>query len=72
MPAFLLPALGAGAAIGLILGLIGAGGSIIAVPLLVYGVGVPDAHAAIGTAAVAVSLSMRRLTALPYSAISAR
>ena len=57
MPAFLLPALGAGAAIGLILGLIGAGGSIIAVPLLVYLVGVPDAHAAIGTAAVAVSLS---------------
>jgi uncharacterized membrane protein YfcA len=50
-------ALGAGAAIGLILGLVGAGGSIIAVPLLVYVVGVPDAHAAIGTAAVAVSLS---------------
>lgn len=60
LPAFsapLLPAVGAGAAIGAILGLLGAGGSIIAVPLLVYGVGVPDAHAAIGTAAVAVSLS---------------
>lgn len=57
MPALLLPALAAGAAIGLILGLLGAGGSIIAVPLLVYVVGVPDAHAAIGTAAVAVSLS---------------
>lgn len=55
--AMLAPALGAGAAIGAILGLLGAGGSIIAVPLLVYGVGVPDAHAAIGTAAVAVSLS---------------
>lgn len=50
-------ALAAGVAIGLILGLIGAGGSIIAVPLLVYFVGVKDAHAAIGTAAVAVSLS---------------
>lgn len=57
MPAFIPLALAAGAAIGLILGLIGAGGSIIAVPLLVYVVGVPDAHAAIGTAAVAVSLS---------------
>ncbi len=52
-----LLALASGIAIGLILGLIGAGGSIIAVPLLVYVVGVPDAHAAIGTAAVAVSLS---------------
>jgi uncharacterized membrane protein YfcA len=57
MPAAVLPALIAGAAIGLILGLIGAGGSILAVPLLVYVVGVPDVHAAIGTAAVAVSLS---------------
>jgi hypothetical protein len=57
MPALLLPALAAGVAIGLVLGLLGAGGSIIAVPLLVYVVGVPDAHAAIGTAAVAVSLS---------------
>ncbi len=55
--ALLAPALAAGGAIGLILGLIGAGGSIVAVPLLVYLVGVPDAHAAIGTAAVAVSLS---------------
>lgn len=53
----LLPAIAAGAAIGLILGLVGAGGSILAVPLLVWLVGVPDAHAAIGTAAVAVSLS---------------
>ena len=57
MPLVWAAALGAGAAIGLILGLVGAGGSIIAVPLLVYVVGVPDAHAAIGTAAVAVSLS---------------
>lgn len=57
MPALVALALAAGAAIGLILGLIGAGGSIIAVPLLVYVVGVADAHAAIGTAAVAVSLS---------------
>lgn len=53
----LLLAAVAGSAIGLVLGLIGAGGSIIAVPLLIYVVGVPDAHAAIGTAAIAVSLS---------------
>lgn len=59
MPALpaLLPAVAAGAAIGLVLGLVGAGGSILAVPLLVWLVGVPDAHAAIGTAAVAVALS---------------
>ena len=57
MPAFVPLALAAGAAIGLVLGLLGAGGSIIALPLLVYVVGVSDAHAAIGTAAVAVSLS---------------
>lgn len=50
-------ALGAGMAIGLILGLVGGGGSIIAVPLLVYVVGVSSPHAAIGTAAVAVGLN---------------
>lgn len=50
-------ALLAGAVIGLVLGLVGGGGSILAVPLLVYGVGVGSAHAAIGTAAVAVALN---------------
>ncbi|NCP12773.1 MAG: sulfite exporter TauE/SafE family protein [Sphingomonadales bacterium] len=44
-----------GGAIGLILGLVGGGGSILAVPLLVYVVGIGSTHAAIGTAAVAVS-----------------
>ncbi|HEV7287678.1 sulfite exporter TauE/SafE family protein [Sphingomonas sp.] len=44
-----------GALIGLVLGLVGGGGSILAVPLLVHGVGVTSAHAAIGTAAVAVA-----------------
>lgn len=53
----LLAALSAGVAIGLILGLVGGGGSIIAVPLLVYLVGVSSAHEAIGTAAVAVGLN---------------
>jgi len=51
------PALGAGALIGLVLGLVGGGGSILAVPLLIHGVGVAGTHAAIGTAAVAVALN---------------
>lgn len=50
-------ALLSGAAIGLVLGLVGGGGSILAVPLLVYVVGVGSTHAAIGTAAVAVALN---------------
>lgn len=56
-PQFITAAVAAGAAIGLILGLVGGGGSIIAVPLLVYLVGVSSPHAAIGTAAVAVALN---------------
>ena len=51
-----LLALGSGSLIGLVLGLIGGGGSILAVPLLVYAVGVPP-HIAIGTAAFAVALN---------------
>jgi uncharacterized membrane protein YfcA len=46
--------LASGALVGFSLGLIGGGGSILAVPLMVYLVGVPDAHVAIGTSAVAV------------------
>lgn len=46
-----------GSVVGLSLGLIGGGGSILAVPLLVYVVGVPSPHVAIGTSAVAVSLN---------------
>lgn len=50
-------ALGAvsGGLVGLTLGLFGGGGSILAVPLMVYLVGVADAHIAIGTSAVAVT-----------------
>ncbi len=48
-------ALLSGGVIGLVLGLVGGGGSILAVPLLVYVVGVGSTHAAIGTAAVAVT-----------------
>jgi len=52
----LLPLL-AGVPIGLAIGLIGGGGSILALPLLVYVVGVASPHAAIGTAAVTVALN---------------
>jgi uncharacterized membrane protein YfcA len=46
-----------GAVIGLVLGLIGGGGSVLAVPLLFYVVGVESPHVAIGTSSVAVALS---------------
>jgi len=49
--------LASGALVGATLGLIGGGGSILAVPLLIYLVGVPSAHIAIGTASVAVALN---------------
>jgi uncharacterized membrane protein YfcA len=47
--------LASGVLVGFSLGLVGGGGSILAVPLMVYVVGVPDAHVAIGTSAVAVA-----------------
>jgi uncharacterized protein len=46
-----------GTLVGLVLGLVGGGGSVLAVPLLVYGVGVASTHVAIGTSAIAVSAS---------------
>jgi uncharacterized membrane protein YfcA len=46
-----------GTFVGFTLGLIGGGGSILAVPLLIYVVGVPSPHVAIGTSAVAVATS---------------
>jgi uncharacterized membrane protein YfcA len=61
------PVLASGVAVGSILGLIGGGGSILAVPLLVYFVGVSSPHVAIGTSAVAVAL-----TALINLALHAR
>jgi uncharacterized membrane protein YfcA len=45
----------AGSTVGFSLGLVGGGGSILAVPLLIYVVGVGDTHLAIGTSAVAVA-----------------
>jgi len=44
-----------GILVGFSLGLVGGGGSILAVPLIVYFVGVKDPHLAIGTTAVAVA-----------------
>lgn len=44
-----------GVLVGFTLGLVGGGGSILAVPLMVYLVGVPSAHVAIGTSALAVA-----------------
>ncbi len=46
---------GSGALVGFVLGLVGGGGSILAVPLMVYLVGVPNPHLAIGTSAFAVA-----------------
>lgn len=48
-------ALASGALVGLSLGLVGGGGSILAVPLLYYVVGLHSPHAAIGTGAAAVA-----------------
>lgn len=44
-----------GVLVGFTLGLVGGGGSILAVPLMIYLVGVPQPHVAIGTAALAVA-----------------
>ena len=50
-------AVGSGSLVGFSLGLIGGGGSILAVPLLLYLVGVTDPHRAIGTSALAVAVN---------------
>ena len=53
----ILLSLMSGAIVGFSLGFIGGGGSILAVPLLLYVVGVEDPHVAIGTSALAVSIN---------------
>src|ERR1700734_2715391 len=50
-------AVGCGAIVGFTLGLVGGGGSVLAVPLLLYVVGMPDPHQAIGTSALAVAVN---------------
>ncbi len=49
--------LASGSVVGFSLGLVGGGGSILAVPLMTYLVGVPTVHVAIGTSAFAVALN---------------
>ncbi|CCE02705.1 sulfite exporter TauE/SafE family protein [Bradyrhizobium sp. STM 3809] len=44
-----------GGLVGFSLGLVGGGGSVLAVPLMVYVVGVPEPHIAIGSSAIAVA-----------------
>jgi uncharacterized membrane protein YfcA len=46
-----------GGLVGFVLGLVGGGGSILAVPLMVYVVGVSNPHVAIGTSAFAVAVN---------------
>ena len=46
-----------GGIVGFALGLLGGGGSILAVPLLIYVVGVRSPHVAIGTSALAVAVN---------------
>jgi uncharacterized membrane protein YfcA len=46
-----------GSFVGFSLGLVGGGGSILAVPLMIYLVGVPSVHIAIGTSALAVAVN---------------
>ena len=46
-----------GGIVGFVLGLVGGGGSILAVPLMVYVVGVKSPHIAIGTSALAVAVN---------------
>ena len=56
-PLTILLSLISGAIVGFSLGLIGGGGSILAVPLLLYVVGITDAQIAIGTSALAVGVN---------------
>ncbi len=57
MDASLVAAALSGAVVALLLTLFGGGGSVLATPLLLYVVGVSDAHVAIGTSAAAVAVN---------------
>ncbi len=54
-PHVIIAALLSGALVGIFLGTFGGGGSVLAAPLLIFGVGVNDPHLAIGTSAAAVA-----------------
>lgn len=56
----------AGSLVGFSLGLVGGGGSILAVPLIVYLVGVKEPHLAIGTSALAVAANAA-LNLIPHA-----
>ena len=56
-PVYCALGLGSGVLVGFTLGLVGGGGSILATPLMIYVVGVADAHVAIGTSALAVAIN---------------
>lgn len=53
----LMTAIGCGALIGLVLALIGGGGSVLATPMLVYVIGLGNPHLAIGTGAIGVAVN---------------
>jgi len=55
-PFILFLSIVSGIIVGFSLGLVGGGGSVLAVPLLLYVVGVKDTHIAIGTSALAVGI----------------
>lgn len=55
-PTTILLIISSGLAVGISLGLTGGGGSILAVPLLIYVIGIKDPHAAIGTSALVVGI----------------
>ena len=57
--------LASGMLVGFSLGLVGGGGSILAVPLMVYVVGVAEPHVAIGTSAIAVATCRTMRAAAP-------
>ena len=52
-----LLSIGCGTVVGFALGLLGGGGSVLAVPLLIYVVGMRSPHMAIGTSALAVAVN---------------
>lgn len=53
----LITAIGCGSLIGLVLALIGGGGSVVATPMLVYVIGLGNPHLAIGTGAIGVAVN---------------
>lgn len=57
LPFGVIAGLVSGALVGFTLGLAGGGGSVLAVPLLVYFVGTPNPHVAIGSSAAAVAVN---------------